>query len=262
MEETKRPGSPEHQQNVISVLRDTTSIQRNSEGTDLVRHSVSDEEGTPGSDREEEPQGEGENAGLDASNSDSGAAADDYMDPWSQKAFSAGRAATAEEQLAAQNPGTDFLGLGTHGNDNSSSSDGKKGPPAKVEVLGMVHLDPELAERSPPRDLADISVKDAGLPHPARHDEEMEPLQVPHDLQGMFHCTTCSKACTTQAKLNKHNKEVHNDESFPCSTCPKIYKTKSNRTKHEKPAPHRRHESQVHQTRSPPPHHTGPWTTQ
>ena len=55
MEETKRPGSPERQQNVIGVLMDSTIIQRYLEGTDLVRRSFSDEEGTPSSDREEEP---------------------------------------------------------------------------------------------------------------------------------------------------------------------------------------------------------------
>ena len=125
------------------------------------------------------------------------------------------------------------MGLGADGNDDSSSSDGKKGPRAKVEVLGIVHLDPDPAEHSPPCDLADISVKDAGLPHPTRHNKEVEPLQVPpdlprqdphnlprqepHDLQEMLHCATCNKTCTTQGKLNKHNKEVHNDEAFPCS---------------------------------------------
>ena len=40
--------------------------------------------------------------------------------------------------------------------------------------------------------------------------------------------------CSTRAKLNKHIKEVHNDEMFPCSTCTRTYKTKSNRVKHEK----------------------------
>ena len=74
------------------------------------------------------------------------------------------------------------MGLGIYGNDNASSSDGKKEPQAKVEVLGLVYLDPDLAGRSPRGDLADISFEDAGLPHPARHNEEEDPLQEPPDL--------------------------------------------------------------------------------
>ena len=70
----------------------------------------------------------------------------------------------AEPDAAAD----DLLGPGAYGNDEDATSDDER-------VLGLNYLGPVLSRRSPHSDLADISLEDARLLHPATHNKKGGP---------------------------------------------------------------------------------------